>query len=76
MTSIAATFSRPIRMPRADRRTVTRPGYLKRFRYFIETSGWDEMILARTAWLDKICLGILIAPVLCFAPIVIRIFLR
>ena len=76
MTSIAATFSRQIRMPRADRRTFTRPSYLNRFRYFIETSGWDEMILARTAWLDKICLGILISSVLCFIPILIRIFLR
>ena len=76
MTSIAATFPRQIRMPRAARRTFIGPGYLNRFRYFIETSNWDEMILARAAWLDKICLGILISSALCFAPIVIRIFLR
>ncbi len=77
MTTIAATtYSRQFSKPRATHRTVLRPGYLKRLRFFIEHSAWEERILAQEARVDKFCIGVIIAAVLCLAPIVIKIFLR
>ncbi len=76
MTTATATFSREIRRPKAAQRTFARQGYLKRFRYFIETSDWDEMILAHEGSIDRICHGILISSVLIFTPVLIKILLR
>ncbi|MBI4634005.1 MAG: hypothetical protein HY742_08955 [Deltaproteobacteria bacterium] len=75
MTTIAATFSREIRRPRATQRMFSRPSYRERFCYFIEISDWDETILARVTWVDRICFGVLISAVLCFTPVLINVFL-
>jgi hypothetical protein len=76
MTTATATFSRQIRRQKAVKRTFTRPGCLNRFRCFIETSGWDELILAYECRIDRLCQGILIASILCLTPILVKIFLR
>lgn len=76
MTMAATTFPRYIRRPGTARRTFTRPGYLKRFRYLIETSDGDEMILLHKGWIDKICLAVIIPSILYFAPILIKVLLR
>jgi hypothetical protein len=76
MTTIATTFSRHIRMPRPAYRTFSIPNYVKQFRYLIEHSDWDERFIAHEARVDKICVGVMIASVLYFAPAFIKIFLR
>lgn len=76
MTTIEATMSRQIRKPRAEYRIFSRPSYIKRFRYFIECSDWDEQILMHEKWANKICVGVIIASVLYFAPILVKVFLR
>jgi hypothetical protein len=49
MTAEATTFSGRIggRGRDAGYKTLTNPNSLRRFRYFIEHSDWDEMILAQ-----------------------------
>ncbi|MFH1076250.1 MAG: hypothetical protein V1753_05325 [Pseudomonadota bacterium] len=76
MTTMAATFSRHIRRPGAAYRTYSRPSYMKRFSYFIENSDWDEEILAQEELANKVCVGVIIASVLCFVPVLVRLFLR
>ena len=76
MTTIATTFSRQIRRPGAAYRTYSMPSYMKRFRYFIEHSDWDDKILAHEERVNRICMGVIIASVLYFAPALIRLFLR
>jgi hypothetical protein len=76
MTTMTTTFSRHIRRPRAAYRTYSRLSYMKRFRNFIEHSDWDDKILAHETWVNKICVGVIIASVLYFVPTLIRIFLR
>jgi hypothetical protein len=76
MTTIATTFSRHIRRPGTAYQTFSRPGYMKRFCYFIERSDWDERFIAHEAWVNKICVGVIIASVIFFAPALIKIFLR
>lgn len=76
MTTIAITFSRQIRRPGAAYRTYSRPSYRERFRYFIEHSDWDDKILAHEESANKICVGAMIASVLYFVPVLLRLCVR
>ncbi len=76
MTTIAATFSRHTRRPRTAYRTYPRPSLMKRFRYFIEYSGWDEKILTHEERANRICAGVIIASIIYFVPVFIKVFLR
>jgi len=76
MTIIATTFSRHTRIPKTAYRTFSRPGYIKRFRYFIEHSDWDADILEQEELANKVCVGVIITAVLCFVPILVKVFLR
>lgn len=76
MTTIAMTFSRPLRRPGAACRTYSKPSYIKRFRYFIEHSDWDRKILAQEESANKICIGVVIASALYFVPVLLRVFAR
>ena len=76
MTTLAMTFSRRIRIPGTAYRTFARPSYIKRFRYFIEHSAWDEEILAQEELANKVCVGVIITLILCFVPILVKVFLR
>ncbi len=75
MTTMATTFSRHIRRPEAVYQTFSRPSYMKRFRYFIEHSDWDDKILRYEQWANRICVGVIIASVFYFVPVFVRLFL-
>lgn len=77
MTTEAMTFSRHIREQDAGYKTFTKPNSLRRFRYFIEQSDWDEEILAQEEWIDKMCIGVIIIASLFFiVPVLVMMFLR
>ena len=76
MTTLAMTFSRNIGRPRAAYRTCSRPAYLKRWRYLIEHSDWDGKVRIYEEKVNNICIGIIIAAVLYFVPILVKVFLR
>ena len=77
MATEAVTFSKDIREHNTGYKTFTRSSYLRRFRYFIEHSNWDEAILAHEGWIDKMCIAITIAASLFLMPIVsAMLFLR
>jgi hypothetical protein len=76
MTTLTTTFSRPMRRPGAAYWTYSRPSSLKRFRYFIEHSDWNEKILTHEERANRLCVGVIIAAVLYFLPSFIRVFLR
>ena len=77
MTTEVVTFSKDIREHNTGYKTFTRSSYLRRFRYFIEHSNWDEVILAHEEWIDKMCIVIIIAASLYLIPIVLAmLFLR
>jgi hypothetical protein len=77
MTTEATTFLRHIRGQDAGYKTFTKPNSLPRFRYFIEHSDWDEVILAQEEWIDKLCIGVIIVASLYFIPpVLVMLFLR
>jgi hypothetical protein len=76
MTAIAMTFSRQIRRPGTAHRTYPGPGFGERFRYFIEHSDWDDKIIAYEESANKICIGVVIASVLYFVPVLLRLLVR
>jgi hypothetical protein len=77
MITETTTFSRHIREQNARHKPHTKPNFLWRFRYFIEHSEWDEVILAQEEWLNKMCIGIIIAAALYFIPrVLVMLFLR
>jgi len=77
MATEAVTFSKDIREHNTGYKTFARSSYLRRFRYFIEHSNWDEAILAHEEWIDKMCIVITIAASLYLMPIVsAMLFLR
>lgn len=75
MSALAATLSRYIKHSKTSLRTFTGPGYLERFRYFIENSDWDEKILVHEKWIDRICLIVIGSSVLYFIPIMVKLLL-
>jgi hypothetical protein len=76
MTTEAITFSRHIREQDSRYKTFTKPNSLRRFRYAIEHSDWDDEIIAQDEWIEKICIGVMIVASLFIAPVLIMMFLR
>jgi len=77
MATEAVTVSRNIRERNTGYKTFTRSSYLRRFRYFIEHSNWDEVILSHEEWIDKMCIVIIIAASVYLIPIALAmLFLR
>jgi hypothetical protein len=77
MTTEAVTFQRRIGRQGAWHKAFTKPTYLRRFRYFLEKSDWDDVILAQEEWINRMCIGVIIAAALYFIPPVLTIlFLR
>ena len=77
MTTEAVTFSRDRRERNTGYKIFTKSSYLRRFRYFIEHSDWDEVILVHEEWIDMMCVVIIIVASLYFVPIVLAmLFLR
>ncbi len=73
MTNEAVTYQRVTQRRRAWHKAFTKPSYLRRFRYFIETSDWDDVILAQDEWISRICVGVIIVATLYFIPPVLTI---
>ena len=77
MTTEATTFSRHIRGEDAGYKTFTKPDFLRRFRYFVEHSDWEEVMLAQEEWIDNLCIGVIIIASLYFIPpLLVMLFLR
>jgi hypothetical protein len=73
----ATTFSKHIRGEGAGYETFTNPNSLRRRRYFIEHSDWDEVILAQEEWINNLCIGVIIVASLYFIPpVLVMLFLR
>ena len=76
MTTEATTFSTHIRGQDAVHKPFAKPTSLSRFRYFIEHSDWDEVILSQEEWIDNLCIGIIIvASVYFIPPLLVMLFL-
>jgi len=77
MQSIATTFSRWIRWPEiAVSSGFSARRLLRRHRYFIESTDWDEKILHQKKWVDGLCLGLIILSLLYFTPVLIFTLLK
>jgi hypothetical protein len=75
MATEVVTFSKDIREHKTGYKTFTRSSYLRRFRYFIEHSNWDEMILKQEVWIDIMCVVTIIFASLYFIPICLSMLL-
>jgi hypothetical protein len=49
---------------------------LRRFQRYIETSDWDEQIIRKQPFIDKICLASVILSGLAISPFIIASFLK
>jgi hypothetical protein len=77
MTTEVVTFSKDVREHNTGYKTFTRSSYLRRFRFFIEHSNWDEVILSHERWIDGVCIAIIIAASVYLIPIALAmLFLR
>ena len=76
MTTEAVTFSRHIRKLDAGYKTFAKPNYLRRVRYAIEHSDWDEEILYQEEWIEKMCMGVIVIASLFISSVLIMLFLR
>ena len=77
MQSIATTFSRWIRRPEVAVSSSFSAGQLlRRHRYFIEATDWDEKILHQEKWMNRLCLGLVILSLLYFTPVLIFTLLK
>jgi len=76
MTTITAVSHKYFTKPQTTRRTVYKPSFLRRLRYLVEHTAWEEKALLYAARADGICLGVVIAAALYLAPILIKIFFR
>jgi hypothetical protein len=74
MTTDAVTYQRRIEEKQgAWHKAFARTSYLKRFRYFVEKSDWDDVILAQEEWINRMCIGVIIIAALYFIPPVLTI---
>jgi hypothetical protein len=73
MITEAETFQRRTRRQDACHKAFTRPNYLGRFRYFIEKSDWDDVIVARGERISRMCIGLIIVATLYNISLVLTI---
>jgi hypothetical protein len=77
MSNITSTISRYNSQPRTTAcRTFSKPSLLKRFRYLIEYTDWDEKLLNQEKWINKICFGFIILSSLYFVPVLVLSLLK
>ena len=77
MATEVVTFSRDIQEHNTEHKAVTRSSYLRRFRYFIEHSNWDEVILSHEGLIDGMCIVILVAASVYLIPLTLAmLFMR
>lgn len=73
MTTDAATYQRRLQKQGAWHKAFAKPGYLRQFRYFVEHSDWDDVMLAQEEWINRLCIGVIIVSALYFMPPVLTI---
>lgn len=77
MTTEAITFSRHKRLQHTRHITFTKPNPLRRLRYLVEQTDWDEELFAQEEWIDRMCIGAIVIAALYFVvPVLIMLFLR
>ena len=70
---VRAATSIAIRQPRLVHYKITaKKSLLKRFRYFIESTDWEERYLCNH-WIDRICLCGIVVSMIYFTPLLISI---
>jgi hypothetical protein len=73
---ITVAPSRTIRQPGTVRyRLASKRSLLRGFQHFIESTDWDERYLCNH-WIDKICIGGIVASIIYFTPLLISIIQR
>lgn len=78
MTTEAITLLRHKRLLQdTGYKALTKPNALRRFRYFIEYTDWDEEIIAQDRWIDNMCVGVIIvASLYLVVPALVMLFFR
>jgi hypothetical protein len=70
---VRAASSTTIRLPRIVHcKIANKQTLFGRFQHFIESADWDERYLCNQ-WIDKICLGGIVASMIYFLPILMSI---
>ncbi len=73
MTTAATTFLQQLRKTEATQRIVPVFGYVRQFRYTVESSDWDKKILEYEEWANRICVRLIAASLLYFLILVVSI---
>jgi hypothetical protein len=55
--------------------TFYRPPFIKGFRNFIEATDWDKRFFCNH-WIDRVCIGAIIASVFFIFPLLIHIIIK
>ena len=73
---LRAASSGAIRQPRsAHWKIASKRGLLRRFRHFVESSGWVERCICNT-WIDGACIGAIVVSVLYFLPVLMPLLME
>jgi hypothetical protein len=76
MHNVATVSSRWTRQTRsATYGTLYKQPLIKRFRYVIEETDWDKRFFCNHR-IDQVCIGVIIASVFYFIPLLIHVFIR
>jgi hypothetical protein len=57
-----------------SRGVTSKPNPLKKFRYFIEHSNWDEDLLKYEKWIDAGCMAVIAMSFVFFLPVALSVF--
>jgi len=61
---------------KAAHKSYSRRGYLKRFRYLLQHSDWNALILCYEGCLNKLCLGVIAAAFIYLLPLMLSAFMK
>ena len=68
--------SSAVRRPRSVHwKIASKRGLLRRFRHFVESSGWVERCICNR-WIDGACIGVIVVSVLYFLPVLMPLLLE
>ncbi len=57
-----------------SRGVMSKPNPLKKLRYFIEHSNWDEELLKYEKWIDVGCMAVIAMSFVFFLPVALSVF--
>ena len=73
---LRVTPSSAVRQSRSVQwKIASKRGLLRRFRHFVESSGWVERYFCNK-WIDEACIGVLVISVLYFVPFLLPLFFK